>query len=183
MDWNKFYNIKKLGYFFLYFTSILFGKFLFKYFLLGDYVLMKFDILHDSCSFSFVCFPIAQVFLNLDHSHSQYPYCHLSDIYFHLSFPFSYIYIYISFFPCLPLFLSISPSAKSCWNIQDSDKVFYGIKTKYQLNPLSLFLFIHLSTYFFTSCGIFPIYHSPLLLLSFLLSLSLSIYIYIYIYI
>ena len=34
-------------------------------------------------------------------------------------------------------------------NNQHFDEVFNEIKTKYYLNPLSLFPFIHISTYFF----------------------------------
>ena len=32
----------------------------------------------------------------------------------------------------------------------NSDEVFYGIKTKYQLNPLTVFWFSNFSNYFFT---------------------------------
>ena len=38
---------------------------------------------------------------------------------------------------------------------KNSDEVFYGITTKYQLNPLSLFGLIHFSAYFSYHIGFF----------------------------
>ena len=81
-------------------------------------------------------------------------YSHLSNIYLYLSIlslflmtPPSFSFLFIYFLLCWTL-EKLVIMRKSFWN---KDEISF-------LNPLSMFRFVHFSTYFFTYCQIYKIY-------------------------
>ena len=129
---------------------------------------MKFDTLDTSWSLSALCLPIAQIFSKMNHSQIQLSL--LLTLTF-LSFPtFLFFSILLSKHLSFYLFPLMLNSTRKY-----SDVVFNGIKTKYQLNLLSLFYFIPLfDLFFYTHTHNHTHTHTHT---------HIYIYIYIYIYI
>ena len=80
-----------------------------------------------------------------------------------LSLPFFFFSIFPSYNPSLFSFLIIN--FLLCWTWEKLVilmKSFWNKDEISFLNPLSVFWFIHFTTYFFSSCRIYQIYHFPI---------------------